>query len=248
VNVETHVETLRKIPCTQGVSRDKEMVENYLPTVDLIGKVAERFNRHTANRPRMLKQEIGTVSTVWDHLHETAKARLAAAPDRKPVIEAAYEAAPREWRAFTFQHSTRGPNLADKEVVAEMLASYTAGRLAFFFIEIGETPGPNEDADGNSDKLADLPHPVRAVFDRDMNALALDCDGYVVWDEPVKAITCDDTITIEPGGAPLEVGYMPSGKAAYGLRNTGLARWPYGSTEIIVALPVPPRIPSKSTT
>jgi hypothetical protein len=60
VNVETHVETLRKSPCAQGVSRDKEMVEEYLPTVDLIGKVAKRFNGHRANRPRMLKQEFAT--------------------------------------------------------------------------------------------------------------------------------------------------------------------------------------------
>jgi hypothetical protein len=185
--------------------------------------------------------------TVWDHLHETAKARLAAAPDRKPVIEAAYEAAPREWRAFTFQHSTRGPNLADKEVVAEMLASFTNGRLAFFFIEVGECPGPNEDKDGNSAKLADLPHPVRAAFDPATTFWMLDCDGFLAWDEPVSAVAGEEVITIEPQTVPLEVGYMPSGKAAYGLRNTGLARWPYGSTEIIVALPVPPHIRMKST-
>ncbi len=180
--------------------------------------------------------------TIWDHLHETAKARLAAAPDRKPVIEAAYEAAPHEWRAFTFQHSTRGPNLADKEVVAEMLASFTSGRLAFFFIEVGEEPGPNEDKDGNSAKLADLPDPVRAVFDTGLTVGPLDCDGFVAWGEPVIAVAGGEVITIEPRAVPLEVGYMPSGKAAYGLRNTGLARWPYGSKEIIVALPVSSRL------
>jgi hypothetical protein len=178
------------------------------------------------------------MNTAWDLEHEARKARIAASPERKRIIEAAYEVAPHEWRDFTFQHSTRGPNLADKEVVAEMLTSYTRGRLAFFFIEVGEEPSPNKDKDGNTAKLADLPHPLHAAFDTGTVVHALDCDGFVAWREPMEMVAGDKIVAVDPRAVPLEVGYMPSGKASYGLRRTGLARWPYGSTMITVAVPL----------
>jgi len=107
------------------------------------------------------------------------------------------------------------------------------GHIAHAVIEVAESPGADADARRNNSILATLPKPFRAVFFGGDG----DDDGEFCWDAEIElTMTRLDglgnqvasRVKIDPGRAPLEVGYTMPGRTLGHLRTEGfLARWPY---------------------
>ena len=105
-------------------------------------------------------------------------------------------------------------------------------------MDVGATPLPDADTDGNNAILKQLPAPFTATFHGGPG----DNDGYVAWDQP-QDISHDmgggDRITARFARSmiPLEVGRTePETTLQHLAVDGGVARWPYGRTHIVLLL------------
>ena len=122
-----------------------------------------------------------------------------------------------------------------------------SGEFAGVRIKVGSAPFRDSALDQNTAMLAKLPHPFRAEV---WNGMHKECDGRVVWDDPLVMDVVSDynswelkSITIPPGSVPLEIGFcrpfvlwrhmIPQACDA------GFARWPYGHQDIYLYTRVP---------
>lgn len=131
-----------------------------------------------------------------------------------------------------------GYDLYDAYAFAIFWSDMIHGRIAHAIIESPGCPKADEAVDENNAILATLPPPFQASFFGGKG----DDDGDLSWDLPI-ALTVTDLdsngaqivrhITLEPGFAPLEVGYTQPARTLGHLRTEGfLARWPYNQSRI----------------
>lgn len=107
---------------------------------------------------------------------------------------------------------------------------------------IGE-PYADSKVTENNERLARLPSPFRAEFAPEVGRGARS-DGVFRWDEPLELYDTanQESVTIPPGNAPLEVGYTFAHKTLQHIREEGrVARWAYGS-DVVVLLVVKPDV------
>jgi hypothetical protein len=129
-------------------------------------------------------------------------------------------------------------------------AEVGAGEYAIAQVEVGATPRPDADRDGNAAALADLPWPFAAHLDMGQNAA--DEDGTLTWAQDIVVTRSSgvpftagcrrpESLTIptivQPFQIPLEVGTtLPSRTLLHLEEDGGVARWAYGSTDLYVLL------------
>ncbi|MFJ8955245.1 hypothetical protein ACIRL3_46155 [Streptomyces sp. NPDC102384] len=124
-----------------------------------------------------------------------------------------------------------------------------AGRYARLTVEVGRQPAADAQRASNAEALDDLPRPFVAALDMDQNGA--DQDGALTWNEEVTAVAgtatffytdcCSVPVTrserLPAAEMPLEVGHsLPSRTLTHLEMDGGVARWPYGSTDLEVLL------------
>jgi hypothetical protein len=107
------------------------------------------------------------------------------------------------------------------------------GKIVMAKVGVGSTPSSDRQVERNDRALQQLPPPFEAKF-WGGNA---DSDGYVRWREPIEMNVVVDGSerrgTVAPAQVPLEVGHTNGSTTLLHVNGEhGLARWPYGSTEI----------------
>lgn len=148
----------------------------------------------------------------------------------------------------------RGPSSWSHEQVAAYLAVHAglgAGHYAKVTIEVGDTPGPDADREGNARKLRRTAAPFVAMLD--MNQNGADSDGTLHWDEEItvekstgaclidhgEQTSVNAVYPVDPASVPLEVGYTkPSRTLMHLTQYAGVARWAYGDDRICLLLNV----------
>lgn len=178
--------------------------------------------------------------SVMNLMRDTMNRRFLAEAGLREHVERLWPSAKAGgWADFAFQNSSGFADDADKLAAVTLMGMYEERQIAALRVEVGHTPSADRERDENQSKLADLPHPFLARVEQ-TNTMIGTADGVIEWTEEVYATFNGRRIKIMPGSAPLEIGYMPSGKTQghiimghYGQ----LARWPYGSRDITIILP-----------
>lgn len=117
------------------------------------------------------------------------------------------------------------------------------GEFAICTIPVGCTPFRDKDIERNNRALSNLPPFFKGEF---WGALEPD-DGILEWNEPFViyndgfdaslAGSSDIKTLVEPGNAPLEVGYTKAHTTFFHImRERRLARWVYGMDDIMLAV------------
>lgn len=187
--------------------------------------------------------------TLLDDIMQTPEAAATLAHHRAVLTE---NRNPR-WAARIGQ-THHHPRSWPLEQAAAHLAVHSAlmtGRYVDVLIGVGAAPGPDADREGNALKLARVNKHFRA--DLDMTQNGRESDGRLSWSEPISTdrstnvglITdCGTTpvrtsVTLPPGGVPLEVGTSkPSTTLMHLRRFGGVARWAYGDDLIALFVDV----------
>lgn len=118
-----------------------------------------------------------------------------------------------------------------------------AGNFACYPLRVASGPGPDADRDSNAALLAGLRDPFHAEVHPSQHGG--DQDGTLRWDRPIVAVRSTGfalldplhgeeplmkPCVLDPGTAPLEIGYTkPSRTLAHLVTEGSVARWPYGS-------------------
>jgi hypothetical protein len=125
--------------------------------------------------------------------------------------------------------------------LTHVLDGLAYGRIVRRRIKVGDTPGPDADRQGNGLKLRGVGAPFHV--DLNMAQNGADCDGTLLWNEPVnfwRALgvrvlhekglygSLHAPFEVRPWSVPLEVGYtLPSRTAAHLMMEGAVARWAY---------------------
>jgi len=109
--------------------------------------------------------------------------------------------------------------------------------VRIFQIPVGTEPLCDADIDGNNAILGRLPSPFEGRFWGGTQG----ADGIVRWKKPIHVSLSrrkeSGWALVDPGAVELEVGYNSFGKFMRSVQTTaGLARWPYGQSQITVFL------------
>lgn len=134
--------------------------------------------------------------------------------------------------------------------LTHVLDGLAYGRIVRRRIQVGETPGPDADRQGNAERLQGVPDPFRAQLDMTQNGA--DSDGMFSWDSPVNLWRALGVRVLHEGGlygslhapfevrpwrVPLEVGYtLPSRTLAHLTLEGAVARWAYEDKEVCLLL------------
>ncbi len=108
------------------------------------------------------------------------------------------------------------------------------GQIAAIKLDIGKTPGPDDDLRRNNQMLKSLPEGFHGKF----YGGTQDEDGYIIIEKPVMGYAYNVKTRkregfVFEGHYPLEVGATSAIKSLLSLRSCGrLARWPYGHKSI----------------
>jgi hypothetical protein len=110
------------------------------------------------------------------------------------------------------------------------------GSIGWASVFLGETPGKDQDREGNNAKLKKLASPFGAVFEPSIGAVMND-DGAFWWNAPINFAKHNretnqwKKISLEPKCIPIEVGYTNAEISYFHVFTTtnALARWPYYS-------------------
>jgi hypothetical protein len=118
-----------------------------------------------------------------------------------------------------------------------------SGSILSATIELKSEPCRDTETEENNRILQRLPPPFHALFEGGPGGPS---DGWLSWDTAVRFgnVLSDGSTKkqmIPPTRLPLEVGYTEAG-TTYGHLSTerGLARWPYGSTEVTLLKVIDP--------
>jgi hypothetical protein len=144
---------------------------------------------------------------------------------------------PDEFVDAVFQKADPTANVYDAYVIAQVFGRTLLGEIGVAFIPIDRGPPRDSEGDAINEILGTLSRPYRARFWGGKR----DADGSLGWDEPISFQTgpdWGDTVTVPPGGVPLEVGTMAASKTIALLMpwddRAGVARWPYGANLITI--------------
>jgi len=136
-------------------------------------------------------------------------------------------------------------SLTDAFGFAVLYSNLFSGQIAHFKVKVGEEPWANKEIELNQSALNKLPDPFSATFDPERGRGA-DSDGSFAWSRSVEAaltfVEPDDSERIERRTLPkasiaLEVGTTNVSKTLWHMRRSGVARWAYGSKQIVVLVP-----------
>mgnify|MGYP001592820028 CR=1 FL=1 len=127
-----------------------------------------------------------------------------------------------------FVTQKRAPwDLYDAYVLLAIYARWRLGELVFAHVELGEVPEADAEVEANQRLLKKLPPPFSAVVDR-----SADGDGILTWSEALSEFSEDSG---EQANTPLEIGSTKSSRTLWHIeRSQRLARWPYGSSVLVV--------------
>ena len=146
---------------------------------------------------------------------------------------------PEQYIDVFFQKFSRSPmDFVDVHCFAQIHYSMKIGKICSARIETGKYPSYDKDIEYNNGVLSSLFEPFYGKFIGGTGG----CDGYIGWKKPLimsqeiqdgRGGTTGLNCTIDPDKLPLEVGYTDSTTTLFHLiEGDGLARWPYGSSEI----------------
>jgi hypothetical protein len=143
---------------------------------------------------------------------------------------------------FTFQKGWR-PNeitLSDAYCFMHVWSDYLTGDLCLFAIPVGSVPRSDSALEENTKALANL-----YDFQTFVHNAPKDDDGWLGWNDKIgcqkvvleNGIEKRSKIWLQPSRVPLEIG-STSAARTFGHLETerGLARWPYGSKQILVGV------------
>jgi hypothetical protein len=131
-----------------------------------------------------------------------------------------------------------GDNIYDAFAFASVHTWLCQGKVCAVRISVGAKPVADRETEEQNRRLLGVHPPFRAEFWGGVG----DDDGELAWDEPITVTrwpftTCPERCDIKqrPGQAPLEVGTTKASRTALHLWVQGaVARWPYGSNEIVL--------------
>lgn len=134
--------------------------------------------------------------------------------------------------------------------LTHVLDGLAYGRIVRRRIQVGATPGPDADRQGNAVKLKAVGQPFRTQLSMSQNGA--DSDGTFSWEQPInlwralgvrllqeKGIygSLHAPFEVKPWKVPLEVGYtLPSRTLMHLTVEGAVARWAYDDTEICLLL------------
>lgn len=145
-----------------------------------------------------------------------------------------------DWLADTVAQPHGQPRRGWYEVAAiDAVALYLQhGHIVVHFLDVGMSPKSDRSRTANDAALSGLPEPWEARF----WGGAGDDDGYLAWTRPVDIahrLVTNKTIVarFQPAQIPLEAGSTQPETTMWHLtRSGGVARWPYGSNQIVALL------------
>jgi len=129
-------------------------------------------------------------------------------------------------------------DITDAFYFGKILASFAKGELFIGYVELGESPGKDNQVDKNNEKLKKLTHPFEANFSTSYGA-GYNSDGIFKWKEEIVLRNYfGKTRTITEKEIPLETGYTNSDTTYCHLfvYNHALARWGYNQKGINIIL------------
>lgn len=135
------------------------------------------------------------------------------------------------------------PSIEDAYCFISVWDHMLSGELCFFHVEVGDEPFADSARQRNAEVLSSLEPLFTATV---YNGLC-DSDGWFKWNDEIVGITTvirdnkqvASKHTLCPRSVPLEIGTTRAPRTLAHLRSEGgLARWPYGSTDLIVGVMV----------
>lgn len=117
-------------------------------------------------------------------------------------------------------------DLYDAYAFLTIYVRWRRGELVFAMVEAGAVPEADAEREVNRKTLGKLPHPFSASVEPDCNG-----DGVLIWSGPLALGERTESV-------PLEIGSTRSSRTLLHLEQSarGLARWPYGSTQVVLGL------------
>jgi hypothetical protein len=167
-------------------------------------------------------------------LHDVVERRLADPDSARQLLEEVRRIRSGEYPSwfvdFVEQRSRGEVDVYSAHCIAALYGDWQAGRLVKMTIDVRAKPLSDRCREENARVLEALPRPFSAVL-----APGADGDGTLSWSEPVTMQSDREGGEVAPSSAMLEVGTTSASRTLLHMRRAGaLARWPYGSREIIV--------------
>jgi hypothetical protein len=138
------------------------------------------------------------------------------------------------------------PDQCDAYWFLKIHQAVSIGDVMYGVWDIGAMPGADADVVGNTQKLAAFNNgtPFEAVFDPHRGYTGSAGDGSFAWTQPIMLDQYLRTGSVksqqfEPMSVPFEVGQTAARTTfLHLLEDSGVARWPYGSTRIFLFIKV----------
>lgn len=171
-------------------------------------------------------------------VHEIVEEQILTDPGATQVLMENFRAIKRgdypQWFLdFVVQRPRGELDIYDAYCISSLYKQWVEEEVSVVRIVVGKKPAPDRERERNRRALSALPKPFTASVAPDDRG-----DGVLLWTEPIQMTLETASRIVSPGSAPIEIGSTDSSRSLLHMLERGrrLARWPYGSEEIILAV------------
>lgn len=143
---------------------------------------------------------------------------------------------------FVVQRPKGELDIYDAYCISSLHKQWVEEEFSIVRILVGKKPAPDRDRERNRQMLSVLPSPFKTSVEPDARG-----DGTLSWSESIRTTLETTSRMVPPGSVPIEIGSTESSRSWLHMleRDQGLARWPYGSEEIFLAVKVDSAVSAK---